>query len=484
MTKTLAQSSQDGRGSALAAGTPATATASLALPSRYFPPGVYAGRRARLLQAMRAAGGGVAMLASAPTAMRTAASEHPYRQSSGLLYLTGFDEADALLLLDAREGAAHPCTLLCRERDSQHEIWEGKRHGLEGAHEQFGFDAVAPIQERDAYACGLLEEASTLFYPFSDRELGAACQGWLATLRGKRGAPPTRLIDLSALLDGMRLVKDEHELETMRRAGQISAHGHLRAMRACRVGMREFELEAELLYEFRRAGAQASAYPAIVASGANACVLHYPAGDGLLCDGDLVLIDAGCELDGYAGDITRTFPANGRFSAAQRDLYDIVFAAQAAAIEATRAGARLDDGHAAAVRVLAQGMLDTGLLDRAQHGGLDDVLASRAYSRFYMHRTGHWLGLDVHDVGEYLDAPQAGEESAVRRSRTLEAGMVVTIEPGIYVRAAADIPPAFHDIGIRLEDDAIVTASGCELITRDVPADAAGIEALMRARDE
>jgi Xaa-Pro aminopeptidase len=250
-------------------------------------------------------------------------------------------------------------------------------------------------------------------------------------------------------------------------------------MQVCRPGMREYELEAELLYTFRRHGAQAPAYGSIVAAGANACVLHYPAGNTIARDGDLILIDAACELDGYASDITRTFPANGRFSPAQRELYDIVLAAQQAAIDATRPGVSFEAPHDAAVRVLAQGLLDTGIVDRTKYGSVDDVIAERAYSRFYMHRTGHWIGMDVHDCGDYRERAAAPDASGALPWRTLRASMALTIEPGLYVRAAPDVPEQYWNIGIRIEDDAIVTEDGCVLITRDVPVDAGAIEALM-----
>lgn len=251
-------------------------------------------------------------------------------------------------------------------------------------------------------------------------------------------------------------------------------------MQACRPGIREYELEAELLYTFRRHGAQAPAYGSIVAAGANACVLHYPAGNAVLRDGDLVLIDAACELDGYASDITRTFPANGRFSGPQRELYDIVLAAQQAAIGATRPGVSFEAPHDAAVRVLAQGLLDTGIVDRSKFSTVDDVVAERAYSRFYMHRTGHWIGMDVHDCGDYRERTALPDAEGALPWRTLRASMALTIEPGLYVRAAADVPEAYWNIGIRIEDDAIVTEDGCVLITRDVPVEADAIEALMR----
>jgi Xaa-Pro aminopeptidase len=299
------------------------------------------------------------------------------------------------------------------------------------------------------------------------------------------------------VLDEMRLVKDAHEQATMRRAGQISAGAHIRAMarsaQMLRSGeeVREYHLEAELLHEFRVHGAQAPAYGSIVAAGANACVLHYRADRGLVRDGELVLIDAACELDGYASDITRTFPANGRFTGPQRTLYELVLAAQEAAIAATRAGARFTDPHDAAVKVLAQGMLDVGLLDRNKVGSLHDVIEKRAYFPFYMHRTGHWIGMDVHDCGDYTEPGEVGQVSTRndaltgdtikdRPARILRVGMALTIEPGIYVRAADGVPEQFHGIGIRIEDDALVLAGGCELLTRDVPVGVAEIEALMR----
>jgi Xaa-Pro aminopeptidase len=281
--------------------------------------------------------------------------------------------------------------------------------------------------------------------------------------------------DLRPITAEMRLIKDAAEIAVMRRAAKISAGAHARAMRCVRPGMHEYEVEAELLYEFRRHGAQAPAYNTIVATGANSCVLHYRAGDAVLRDGDLLLIDAGCEVDGYASDITRTFPVNGRYSGPQRLLYDLTVAAQEAARQATRPGLSWNDGHEAALKVLAQGMIDAGLLQ----GSLDGVLESKAYTRFYMHRTGHWLGMDVHDVGDYR-APGAPAGPDGRPWRVLETGMVLTIEPGIYVRPGDDVPEEFWNIGIRTEDDALVTDEGCELISRGVPVDPGEIEALMR----
>jgi Xaa-Pro aminopeptidase len=321
-----------------------------------------------------------------------------------------------------------------------------------------------------------------VFHPLAaSAESDAAVQRWLDAVRAQSRAgvsAPAAAFDVRALLDEMRMVKDEHELDTVRRAARISADAHVRAMRATAPGRREFEIEAELLHEFRRRGSQFPAYGSIVAGGCNACVLHYRDNDAVLADGDLLLIDAGCELDGYASDITRTWPVNGRFSGPQRELYEIVLASQAAAIEATRPGRHFMEPHDAAVRVLAQGMIDCGLVQ----GSLDGALESGAYRRFYMHRTGHWLGLDVHDCGEYREPGAAAPDGGEKPWRVLRPGMVTTVEPGIYVRAADDVPAAYHDIGIRIEDDAVVTDGGCEIITRDVPKSVADIEALMRAR--
>nr|MBP7445289.1 M24 family metallopeptidase [Zoogloea sp.] len=277
---------------------------------------------------------------------------------------------------------------------------------------------------------------------------------------------PAQIRDVRSLIDEMRLIKDASEIATMRRAADISGGAHRRAMHATRPGIHEYEIEAELIHEFRRYGSQAPAYGSIVAGGANACVLHYVENDGLLRDGDLLLIDAGCELDGYASDITRTFPVNGRFSGPQKAAYELVLAAQAAAIAVTRPGAGWNDPHDAATRVLAQGFIDLGLLQ----GSLDGVLESGSYRQFYMHRTGHWLGLDVHDAGEYKIA---GEW------RPLVPGNVLTVEPGCYIRPAADVPEAFWNIGIRIEDDALVTDSGCDILTAGTPKSVADIEALM-----
>jgi Xaa-Pro aminopeptidase len=456
----------------------------------------HAARRARLAEAMRKAGGGLAIVPTAPECLRNGDSEYLYRHDSSFHHLTGFDEPQAWLLLDASGRS----TLLCRERNAEREIWDGLRLGLTAAPAVLGVDEAMAVDTLDAVLPERLANQPAVWFPFGLHVgLQAQVDGWLASVRSRERSGvtcPGVQRDLGPLIDDMRLHKDDTEVATMRRAAAISAGAHVRAMRFCaqrqreapQGGVAEFEIEAELLHEFRRQGAQGPAYTSVVAAGAHACVLHHVAGNAALRAGDLCLIDAGCELDGYASDVTRTFPATGRFSAAQRTLYDIVHAAQVAAVAATRPGARQRDAHWAAVQVLAQGMLDCGLLDRAKVGDVDAVVESAAYRSFYMHGTGHWLGRDVHDVGDYV----AQDEDAVEQrdgfggrvvkkpSRVLRPGMVVTVEPGLYVRPAEGVPERFWNIGIRIEDDAVVTASGCELISRGVPVAADDIEALMR----
>jgi Xaa-Pro aminopeptidase len=434
-------------------------------------------RRQRLLAHMRAQGGGIAILPTAPEAVRNRDGEYPYRHDSDFFYLSGFVEPEAWLVLIAN--ADDHALLFCRPRNPDAETWTGLRVGPEAAAERFGFDEAYSVEEIDDILPELLLDQPTLYAPFDRGDIvDGPLREWLDTARGHARTgrrTPQRVQNLSPILAEMRVVKDAAEIATMRHAARISAGAHARAMRAARPGMREYELEAELLYEFRRHGAQAPAYNSIVAGGANACILHYPAGDAELRDGDLVLIDAGCELDSYASDITRTFPVNGRYSGPQRALYDLVAAAQQATVEAIRPGQPWNAGHQAALRVLVQGMLDEKLLK----GSLDGVLESGDYKRFYMHQTGHWIGLDVHDVGDYRD-PLAMPVDDERPWRQLQPGMMLTVEPGIYVTPADDVPEQFWNIGIRIEDDALVTDTGCELITRGVPVDAREIEALMR----
>ena len=452
-------------------------------------------RRARLAQALSDAGGGVALIATAPERQRNSDSDHPYRHDSSFHYLTGFDEPGAWLVVHANGATA----LLCRERDPENEIWNGLRLGVAAAPAVLGVTQAFDVAAIDAVMIEQLANQPAVWFPSGVGDtVPRRAAGWLDSLRARARSGvvcPAVQRDLAPLLAEMRLHKDAGEIATMRCAAQISAGAHARAMRYCSArfaaapqgSVREYEIEAELLHEFRRHGAQSPAYTSIVAAGANACVLHYAAADAELHAGELCLIDAGCELDGYASDVTRTFPADGRFTPAQRELYEIVQAAQEAAIAVTRPGARHRDAHHAAVRVLAQGMLDVGLLDRRSVGDVDAVIASAAYRQFYMHGTGHWLGRDVHDVGEYLALDEApseqvngmGQSVVMKPSRVLAPGMVVTIEPGLYVRPAPGVPERYWNIGIRIEDDALVTATGCELMSRDVPVAAAEIEALM-----
>lgn len=457
---------------------------------------LYAERRARVASAIGP--GGIALIPTAPERARNRDSDFLYRHDSYFLYLTGFAEPNAFLAITG-DGAS---TLFCAPKDAEREIWDGYRLGPAAAPQALGVQAAHSMEELDARLPRMLENREAVWYPFAIHAgLEARVGGWLNQVRARvrYGAMcPQEQRDLCAVLDEMRLVKDAHEQDIMRRAAEISARGHVRAMklsaRMLREGrdVREYHLDAELLHEFRMGGSQAPAYNSIVAAGPNACVLHYRAADTPVRAGELVLIDAGCELDGYASDITRTFPADGRFTGPQRALYDLVLASQEAAVAATRAGARFNDPHDATVKVLAQGMLDVGLLDRNKVGSVDDVIEQRAYFQFYMHRTGHWLGMDVHDCGSYVEPgaqgevserkdPLSGEVIRNRPSRVLRPGMVLTIEPGLYVRPAEGVPQQFHHIGIRIEDDAIVTERGCELITRGVPVKADEIEALMRA---
>jgi Xaa-Pro aminopeptidase len=439
----------------------------------------FAARRARLLASLQQAGGGVAIIPTAPEVMRNRDADYPYRHDSYFYYLTGFTEPEAVLVLVA--GKENRSILFCRDKNLEREIWDGYRHGPQAAQQLFALDAAHPIEELDKSMPALLSDARAVYYALGqDDKRDAQLQRWLQGVRAlaRSGvSAPAAVVDVSVLLDDMRLFKDAYEIDLMKRAGVISAEAHCRAMRICRPGLREYHLEAELLHEFRRNGSQYPAYGSIVATGANSCVLHYRAGDAEIKDGDLVLIDAGCELDSYASDITRTFPANGAFSGPQKALYEIVLAAQAAAIAETAPGKRFMDGHDAAVRVLAQGMLDTGLLDKSKVGSLEDVIEKGDYRQFYMHRTGHWLGMDVHDVGDYRDPATADGN---KPWRTLQPGMVLTIEPGIYVRPGEGVPEQFWNIGIRIEDDAHVTPSGCELLTTGVPTKVEDIEALMR----
>ncbi len=428
---------------------------------------IYAQRRARLLAKMQH---GIAIIPSAPEQQRNADADFPYRFDSNFYYLSGFAEPESVLVLIA--GDQPQSILFCREKDMEREIWHGYRSGPDAAQDQFGFDAAYSISRLDEKLTGLMCNQPALFYPMG------ADTAWDMRMLKLRGAvqekarsgvrAPDRLCDIRVLLNEMRLFKDAHELAVMRRAAAISTDAHKRAMQFTRPGHFEYQVEAELLHEFCRNGARDPAYTSIVAGGASACVLHYIDNNAQLHDGDLLLIDAGCELDGYASDITRTFPVNGQFSAAQKDVYEIVLASQAAAIAAALPGNSWEAPHNAALRILAQGFIDLKLCQ----GSVDGVLESESYKKFYMHRTGHWLGMDVHDVGEYKTDGQW---------RNLQSGMVLTVEPGCYIRPGDEVPIALWNIGIRIEDDLLITDTGHEVLTDAAPKTIAAIEELMKS---
>ncbi|MGH8750869.1 MAG: Xaa-Pro aminopeptidase [Burkholderiales bacterium] len=427
---------------------------------------VFARRRAKLMKRMR---GGVAIIPTAAERARNRDSHYPYRFDSYFYYLTGFTEPGAVLVLVA--GKKPQSILFCRDKDREREIWDGYRYGPQAARKRFRFDQGHSLTKLDACMPGLLANQPVLYYAMgNDEAWDARVLGWLNQVRTQARAgisAPAEIRDLRLLLDEMRLFKDAQELTLMRRAAKISTGAHVRAMLTARPGKKEYEIEAELLHEFRRHGAQSPAYTSIVAGGANACVLHYVENSSVLRDGDLLLIDAGCELDGYASDITRTFPVNGKFSGVQTDIYEMVLAAQDAAIKAVKPGASWITPHDAALKVLAQGMVDLRLCK----GSVSSVIESGAYQRFYMHRTGHWLGLDVHDAGDYK---QEG------KWRKLQAGMVLTVEPGCYVRPGKNVPQKFWNTGVRIEDDVLVTAKGHAVLTAAAPKKIADIERLMQ----
>ncbi len=425
----------------------------------------HAARRHALIETI---GDGVAIIPAAPERIRNRDSHYPYRFDSYFWYLTGFREPEAALVLIG--GKVPRSILFCREKNEEREVWEGFRYGPAAARDAFGFDEAYPFNELEQKLPELIANRDALWHALGhdaawDARIVAALNAVRAQTRAGKHAP-AQICDLRQPLDRMRLVKDTHETALMRRAADITSAGHRRAMHTCRPGLAEYALEAELSHEFRVRGAAGHAYPPIVAGGSNACVLHYVENDKPLADGDLVLIDAGCELEGYAADITRTYPVNGRFSPVQRDVYEIVLAAQAAAIAAIRPGVPFIAYHDAALRVLVRGMVDLGLLA----GDIDGLIESEAYKPFYMHRTGHWLGLDVHDAGEYKD----GEAWIA-----LAPGMALTVEPGLYIRPAANVPAHLHGIGIRIEDDVFVTAGGAEFYT-SAPKTVAEIEETMR----
>ncbi|MFE8070668.1 Xaa-Pro aminopeptidase [Marinobacteraceae bacterium S3BR75-40.1] len=435
----------------------------MSIPNREF-----ARRRQKLAGLM--AESSIAVLPAAPERTRNRDVLHPYRQDSDFYYLTGFDEPDAVLvLIPGREHGES--VLFCKERNPEKELWDGSIAGPEGAVEKYGMDDAFPIDDIDDILPGLLEGRSRVYYSMGrDAHFDQRVMDWVKALKSKvrSGArPPGEFIALEHLLHDMRVYKSAAELKEMERAGQISAEAHCRAMRRCKPGMKEYQLEAEIIHCFMDHGARSPAYPSIVGGGQNACVLHYIENSAPLKEGDLVLIDAGCELNYYAADITRTFPVNGRFSPEQKALYELVLEAQEAAIRATRPGNHWNQPHEASVQVLSQGLLDLGILK----GTLEEVIEKERYKPYFMHRVGHWLGMDVHDVGEYrVDGAW----------RLLEPGMVTTVEPGLYIPATAtEVDEKWRGIGIRIEDDVAVTKDGCRVMTEDVPKTVDDIEALM-----
>ena len=444
---------------------------------------IYQKRRIALAKKIRAnTGGGVAVIATASELSRNRDSEFPYRHDSDFFYLSGFEEPGATLVIKVDQNSEET-HLFCRPKDPEREIWDGIRLGPEAAPKMLGVDSAHSNAELDTKLSELLADQDAVYVRLAESaETDRRLRHWMKQVRQQARAginPPSEFHDVEAMIHEMRLFKDAHEIEIMRRAAVISARAHIRAMQICKPGMREYQLEAELLHEFRNSGSQSVAYNSIVAGGANSCILHYRAGSTELRSGELCLIDAGCELDGYASDITRTFPVNGKFSGPQRALYDITLAAQEAAIAVTKPGNTFMQPHEAALKVLTQGLLDEKLLKLTELGSVENAIETAAYRRFYMHRTSHWLGMDVHDVGSYREQNNINAD-AEKPWRILRPGMVITIEPGLYVRPAQDVDEQFWNIGIRIEDDAVINDSGCELISRGAPVKADDIEALMK----
>ena len=425
----------------------------------------FAARRTQLLDAI---GDGVAVFPSAPLAVRNRDVEHPYRQDSDLYYLTGLEEPESLLVL-TNQHEEHRVVLFVRPKKREREIWDGPRAGVEGAVEAFGADVAFPIDELPKRLPDYLGNVERLHYRLAQNdEADAKIFDCLNLLRRgvRRGVTaPEVIIDSSVHLHEMRLRKSDAELATMRRAAAITREAHLRAMRITRPGMHEYEIDAELLHIFRKHGSQRPAYESIVGSGPNATILHYRAGDRVMNDGELVLIDAGCELGYYASDVTRTFPVNGRFSNEQRAVYDVVLRAQKAGIEAVKPGVTLEALHEGAARSITEGLLGIGLLE----GDVDALIEEKKYEPFYMHRTSHWLGMDVHDVGHYY---VEGEH------RPFEPGFVLTVEPGVYIATDADgVDERWRGIGVRIEDDVVVTKSGHDVLTDGIPKEIDDVEA-------
>ncbi len=428
----------------------------------------YARRRKRLMDMMGPQC--IAIVPGAAVRHRNGDVEFPYRPDSNFFYLTGFAEPEAVAVLIPNRPQGE-FLLFCRERDAKAETWQGVRAGLEGACEVYGADDAFPAADLDDIVPGLLEDRERVFYTMGcDADFDQRLMGWVNQVRGRSRTgvtAPEEFVALSHLVHEMRLYKSPREIRIMRMAAALSAAGHRRAMRACRPGLREYQLEAELLHEFVQGGSRSPAYPSIVGGGPNACILHYTANSGVLSDGTLVLVDAGAEYQGYASDITRTFPVGGRFSAPQRAVYEVVLAAQEAAIRRIAPGNLWIDPHLEATRVLTKGLVQLGVLK----GQPTRLIKEEAYKPYFMHRTGHWLGMDVHDVGDY----KVGNEW-----RMLEPGMVMTVEPGLYFKGGTrGLAKRWWDIGIRIEDDVVVTKDGHEVLSAAVPKGVEEIESYM-----
>ena len=427
-------------------------------------------RRKQLMQ--RVGEGNIALIGSASMHTRNRDVNYPFRQDSDFYYLTGFNEPDALAVFVPGR-AQGEYILFCREFDAKKALWEGAHSGLEGATTHYDADDAFPIDDLDDILPGLLENKTKVFYPMGcNLELDHNLLEWINHIRNQSRSgiiAPGELVSLALILHEMRLFKSAEELKLMRRAAEVSAHAHVRAMKACKAGLYEYQIEAELIHHFIDNGLRSVAYPSIVAGGKNACTLHYTENNSKLKNGDLLLIDAGAECDHYAADITRTFPISGRFNEAQKQLYQLVLNAQTAALEQIKPGLPWNLAHDASVEVLTQGLLDLGLLK----GKLKKLIKDEKYKQFYMHRIGHWLGMDVHDVGDY---------KIKQEWRLLEAGMVLTVEPGLYIPPdCKSVDEKWRGIGIRIEDDVLVTPTGHEILTSGVPKSIADIEALMQA---
>ncbi|NOY63023.1 MAG: Xaa-Pro aminopeptidase [Gammaproteobacteria bacterium] len=428
----------------------------------------FARRRRRLMRMM--GGDSIAILPTAVSCQRNRDVEYPFRPDSNFYYLSGFPEQDAVLVL-VPERKHGEYILFCRENDATAEMWNGRRTGLKGACDLYGADDAFPLDDIDDILPGLMENRERVFYTMGlDKAFDQRLMDWLNSVRDKSRMgvhAPAEFVALEHPIHEMRLIKSRTEIKTMRHAIKAATAAHKRAMRTCQPGMMEYQVEAELLHEFMQAGCRDAAYASIVGGGENACILHYTENRSILKEGDLLLIDAGAEHLCYASDITRTFPVNGRFSNAQKQLYDVVLQAQLAAIDKVTPGAAWNEPHEAAVRVLTKGLLKLGLLK----GTLAKAIKEEHYKKFYPHKTGHWLGMDVHDVGDYkVDGLW----------RCFEPGMVLTVEPGLYIPAGSPrVAKKWWDIGIRIEDDVLVTRDGCEVLSRGVPKTTEEIEALM-----